>query len=112
MEGTKEDEGDDMELGELDLETIEEECGKKGQGYVSQRQIELLQEAIIRTDAHENLGIDPDSQKGSKRKSPKEELRRGRKTNKQCIAAVGVRLIESGQYPTIRAAFSEVKKGC
>ena len=42
MEGTEEDEGDDMELGELDLDTIEEECGKKGQGYVSRRQIELL----------------------------------------------------------------------
>ena len=58
----------------------------------------------------ESLGIDPDAQKGSKRKSPEEELRRGRKTNKQCIAAVGVRLIESGQYPTIQAAFSEAKK--
>ena len=79
-----------MELGELDLEAIHEECGKKGQGYVSRRQIELLQEAIIRTGAHESLGIDPDAQKGSKRKSPEEELRRGRKMNKQCIAVVGV----------------------
>ena len=112
MDVTVEEEGDEMELGELDLEAIEEECGKKGQGYVSRCQIELLQEKIIRTGAHESLGIDPNSQKGSKRKSPEEELRRGRKTNKQRIAAVGVRLIESGQYPTIRATFSEVKKGC
>ena len=112
MEGTKEEEGDDMELGKLDLDVIEEECGKKCQGYVSWLQIELLQEAIIRTDAHESLGIDPDSQKGSKRKSLEEELRRGSKTNKQCIAVVGVRLIESSQYPTIKAAFFEVKNGC
>ena len=50
-----------MELGELDLEAIHEECGKKGQGYVSQWQIELLQEAIIRTGTHESLRIDLDS---------------------------------------------------
>ena len=74
MEGMEEDEGDDMELKELDLDAIEEKCGKKGQGYVSHRQIKLLQEEIIRTGAHESLGIDPDSQKGSKRKSPEEEL--------------------------------------
>ena len=35
MEGTEEGEGEDMELGELDLDAIEEECRKKGQGYVS-----------------------------------------------------------------------------
>ena len=75
MEGMEEDEGEDMDLGELDLDAIEEECRKKGQGYVSRRQLELLQEAIIRTGAVESLGIDPDAQKGSKRKSPEEELR-------------------------------------
>ena len=34
MEGTKEEEGEDMELGELYLDMIEEECRKKGQGYI------------------------------------------------------------------------------
>ena len=47
MEGSEEDEGEDMDLGELDLDAIEEECRKKGQGYVSRRHLELLQEAII-----------------------------------------------------------------
>ena len=42
MEGTEEDEGEDMDLGELDLDAIEEECRKKGQGYVLRRQLELL----------------------------------------------------------------------
>ena len=37
MEGTEEDEGEDMDLGELDLDAIEEECRKKGQGYVLRR---------------------------------------------------------------------------
>ena len=42
MEGTEEEEGEDMELGELDLDAIVEECGKKVQGYVSRCEIELL----------------------------------------------------------------------
>ena len=33
----------DMYLGELDLEEINKERSKKGQGYVSRRQLELLQ---------------------------------------------------------------------
>ena len=73
MEETEEDERDDMELVKLDLDAIEEECGKKGKGYVSRRQIKLLQEVIIRTNAHESLGIDPDLQTVSKRKSSEEE---------------------------------------
>ena len=48
--------------------------------------------------------------KGSKRKSPEEEQKRGRKLNKQRIAEIGVRSIESGQYPMIQEAFSEVSK--
>ena len=99
-----------MELGELDLDTIEVECGKKGKGYVPRRQIDLLQEAIIKDGAHLNPGIDPDPQKGNKRKSPEEKQHRGRKTNKQLIAEVGVKVIESSQYPMIMMAFSEVSK--
>ena len=43
MEVMEEDEGEEMELGELDLDVIEEECGNKGKGYVPQHQIEFLQ---------------------------------------------------------------------
>ena len=57
-----------------------------------------------------NLGIDPDLQKGNKRKSLEEEQGRGRKTKKQRIAEVGVKPIESGKYPMIMMAFSEVSK--
>ena len=52
MEVVDEDEVEEMELGELDLDVIEVEYRKTGHGYVSRRQIELLQEAIIRTRAH------------------------------------------------------------
>ena len=52
----------------------------------------------------------PDSQKGNKRKALEEDLKIGRKTNKQRIAKVGFNLRESGQYPTIMEAFYEVNK--
>ena len=39
----EEDESEDMELGDLDLDALEEECRKVGKGYVSWEQIELLQ---------------------------------------------------------------------
>ena len=110
MEIVEEVDDEEMELGELDLDVIEAECGKKGKGYVSRRQIELLQEAIIKAGAHPNLGVNPDPLTGHKRKPPKEEQRRGMKSNKQRIVEIGVKLIESGQYPMIRAAFSEVSK--
>ena len=110
MEIVEEADDEEMELGELDLDAIEAECGKKGKGYVSRWQIELLQEAIIKAGAHPNLGVDLDPLTGHKQKPPEEEQRRGRMLNKQRIAEIGVKLIESGQYPTIRAAFSEVSK--
>ena len=74
MEVMEEVEGEEMELGELDLDVITEECGKKGKGYVPRRRIDLHQEAIIRMGAHQDLGIEPELQKGNKRKSPEEEL--------------------------------------
>ena len=110
MEIVEEAEDGEMELGELDLDAIEAECGKKGKDYVPRRQIELLHEAIFKAGAHPNLGIDPNPLTGHKRKPPEEEQSRGRKSNKQRIAKIRVKLIESGQYPTIRAAFSEVSK--
>ena len=103
-----EDEG--MYLSDLDLDTLEEECRKAGSGYVPREQIKLLQQAIIRSKAHKDLGISVEGQKGSKRKTPEEDQKRGRKPNKQRIAEIGVKLIELGQYPTIKATFSEVSK--
>ena len=38
----EEDGVEDMELGELDIDEIEKECEKRGKGYVSRRQLELL----------------------------------------------------------------------
>ena len=70
MEIVEEAEDEEMELGELDLDAIEAECGKKGKGYVPRRQTKLLQEEIIKAGDHLNLGINPDPQTGHKWKPP------------------------------------------
>ena len=106
----EEDEAKEMELGDLDLDAIEKECEKVGKGYVPREHIELLQKAIINSKLGRELGISVEPQKGSKRKSQEEDQKKGRKSNKQRIAEIGVRLIESGRYPTIREALSEVIK--
>ena len=67
------------------MDEIEKECDKKGRGYVSRRQLELLQEAIIKTKARQRMGIEMDPRKGIKIKLPKGDMKRGRKTNKQMI---------------------------
>ena len=48
---------EDMELKELDMDEIEKECEKKGNGYVSRWQLELIQEAIIKMRDRQQLGI-------------------------------------------------------
>ena len=72
----------DMDLRELDMDEIEKECSKKGQGYISRRQLELLQQAILKTKASPQLGISKDPMKGSKRKQPEEGEKCDRKANK------------------------------
>ena len=59
-----------MELGELDLYVLKKECEKEGKGYVSREQLELLQEAIIWSKYHQDLGIKAETQNGGKRKYP------------------------------------------
>ena len=104
------DEAEDMDLGELDLDALEAKCRKDGSGYVPREQIELLQQAILCSKAHKDLGLRMKGPKGSKNKNQDEDKKRGRKSNKQRIAEIGVMLIESGQYPTIKDAFSKVRK--
>ena len=51
-----------------------------------------------------------DPYKGSKRKQLEDDMKQGRKTNKERIAEVGFKLIESNQYPVIVETFSEVNE--
>ena len=103
-------EAEDMDLGKLDLDALEAECRKDGSGYIPREQIELLQQAILLSKEHKDLGLRSEGPKGSKRKTPKEDQKWGRKSNKQRIVEIGVMLIKSGQYPTIKATFSKVRR--
>ena len=57
VEAMEEDWVEDMELRELDLDAIERECEKACEGYVTQEQVALLQKAIIRSKASQDMGI-------------------------------------------------------
>ena len=92
----EEDDVEDIELGELDLDVMEKECEMAEKGYVSREQVELLQKFIIKSKAFQYLEINIEPPKGIKRKSPEEDLKWGRKTNKQRITKIGVNIIESG----------------
>ena len=62
-----------MDLGELDLDALEAECRKDGSGYVPREQIELLQQAILHSKAHKDLGLRSEGPKGRKRKTLEED---------------------------------------
>lgn len=72
----EDDEGEDIELGDLDLNGIEHACMDKEKGYVPAKQFKMLQEAIIRAISNKNLGIRETSSKYHKRNSKK--LKRNR----------------------------------
>ena len=57
------DEAEDMDIGDLDLEGIENACADLGKGYVPQEQVILLKEAILRARASNQLGISSGSHK-------------------------------------------------
>ena len=82
------DEAEDMDLGKLVLDALEAKCRKDGSGYVPREQIELLQQAILCSKAHKDLGLRTKGPKGSKRKNLEEDKKWGRKSNKQMIAEI------------------------
>lgn len=88
------DQMDDMDLGDLDLDGIEKACADKEKGYVLVEQVKLLHAAILKS---RDLGIGGIARTDNKRKFKEVEEKRGRKTNRQRIAEVGVKLVESGQ---------------
>ena len=98
------DEAKDMDIGELDLEGIEQSCAKKGKGYILQQQVCLLKKAILRVRENNQLGISLGSHKENKHKYEEPSKKMGRKQNKQRVEEVGRRMVESGQYPTIKVA--------
>jgi len=107
---TQEEDLEYMEIGDLDLDAIEQATYDKEKGFVPVEQVKLLEEAILKAKHNGSMGIDQGVGRENKRKQPESEANRGRKTNKQRLAEVGNRLIESGQYPTIKAALKALRK--
>ena len=88
--------GEDMDLGELDLERIEKAWKSLKDGYIPFQQLVLFKEALIKTKGARGLGVVSESMKGGEGK------RRGRRTNAQRIQDVkgkinGVRSISNDQ---------------
>ena len=92
-----EEEEEDMDLGELDLDGIEQVCERQGTCYVPQEKFYLLQNAIIKVKAQNHLGIMDGSMKENKRKSSELSKKSECKSNRVRLAKVGVKLVESGQ---------------
>jgi len=103
----EEDEAGEIELGELDLDGIEAACADKGAGYVPFRQVQLLQEAILKLKHPPKLGVGEVTLKEIRKKFKETGNRRGRKTDSQRIKEAGVRMVESGMYPTIKEALEQ-----
>ena len=59
---------EDMDISELDLEGIEKSCSEKDKGYVTQEQVSLLKEAILKAKFSNYLGINLGSIKETKKK--------------------------------------------
>ena len=106
----QEEELEEMEIRDLDLDAIEQVVADKDKGYVPAEQVRLLEEAILKANPRRTMGLEQGSGRENKRKQPDSMEKRGRKSNRQRIAEVGNRLIESGQYPTIKAALTFLRK--
>ena len=83
-----------MDIGDIDLEGIEQACADKGKGYILQEQVILLKESIIKARLLNQLGISSGSHKETQQKFEEPSKKTRRKTNKHRAAEVGKRLVE------------------
>ena len=93
-----------MDIGGLDLEGIEKDCTDVEKGYVPQEQVILLKESILQYQASKQLGIISGYHKETKRKFEELAKKARQKLNKQRVSEASRKLVESGQYPTIKRA--------
>jgi len=103
----EEDETGDIEIGELDLDIIEEACATKGAGYIPFKQVQLLKDAILNLKPSPKLGVGGNTIKEVRKKFKETGNKRGRKSDGQRIKEAGIRMVESGMYPTIKEALEQ-----
>jgi hypothetical protein len=83
----------DIDLGDLDLLGIEDACKKHAFHTMTPKQIHLLKEFLNKSKLHDRLGIQ-NNPPTSLKKVVKDLKKRGRKTDLECIASLGSRLVE------------------
>ena len=93
-----------MDIRELDLDGIERSCSDKDSGYVPQEHVSLLKQSILKSKTSNSLSISSGYFKETKRITEESGRKPGRKSNKKRVVDVGIRLVESGQYLTIKDA--------
>ena len=83
-----------MDIGDIDLEGIEQAYADKGKGYVLQEQVILLKESIIKACLSNQHGISFGSHNETQQKFEEPSKKTRRKTNKHKAIEVGKRLVE------------------
>ena len=89
------DEVEDMDIGDLDLNGIKQAYEDAEKVYVPQEQVILLKEVFIKSRETNHLEINPGFDKDSKRKHEEMARNSGRKSNKQHIVTIGLKLVET-----------------
>ena len=87
----------------MDLDGIVQILDGKGKGFIVQEKVSLFQNVIIKVKAHKPLGIMTRSVKENKSKLGETDNKYRYKYKRAHVMKVGVKLVRSSKYPTIRA---------
>jgi len=79
MQGEEEE---DMEVGELDLDEIEQACLNPVEGYIPSQQVTLLRDAIIKVKKTKILGVNSEQKKDPEGNRKNAGDKRGRRSKK------------------------------
>lgn len=88
--------GEEMELGELDLEGLDATVEKNKAWEISPSQVSMLEKALLKVKTHHQLGMLGGSPKDIEGKKKEKGDKRGRPISSQRIHNIGQKLINSG----------------
>ena len=101
---------EDMGIGDLDLDGLEDSRSNKNPTRIPPQQVSLLEKAIIQAKNSSSLGVVFESLKVMDGKKSQKKEKQGRPSNVQRIKVIGVQLVDLGKYPTIYVALSSAPK--
>ena len=99
-----EEDSEGLDLGELDIQGLEEACRKQDFDTINPHQIDKLENVFSSVHQQKKLGIQPGSHWDSL-KIIKESKKRGRKPDWQRTITIGKILVDSGRYPKLTKFF-------